>query len=331
MGHKDFEIEAAPKIDMLTRNGDRPFWSVMIPTYRPNERFLREALESILAQDPGADLMQIEVIDDHSPDIDVSEMVYRIAGKRVAYGRTPRNLGLAGCWNMCVAQSKGQWIHLLHQDDFVCDGFYSDLASLIGRHANVGAAFCRNAIADLDGHWLSISPLEQSQPGVLTNWVRLIATWQRVQCAAIVVRHDSYKALGGFRGDLPYTLDWEMWARLAKHSSIAYSPRILAVYRMHNKSETTRLKSINRVQDIKRGYQTLSAGLEPSTRSYTEQKFREAFAEAVKIEVRALIASGHTKELRQLVIRHWFYFPFLHKIAFTYKFFKSFFSSSLKY
>ena len=41
----------------------RPFWSVMIPTYNCAV-YLRETLASVLAQDPGPDRMQIEVVDD---------------------------------------------------------------------------------------------------------------------------------------------------------------------------------------------------------------------------------------------------------------------------
>ena len=38
----------------------RPLWSVMIPTFHC-ARFLRQTLESVLSQDPGPDVMQIEV------------------------------------------------------------------------------------------------------------------------------------------------------------------------------------------------------------------------------------------------------------------------------
>ena len=43
----------------------RPLWSVMIPTFHC-ARFLRQTLESVLSQDPGPDVMQIEIVDDCS-------------------------------------------------------------------------------------------------------------------------------------------------------------------------------------------------------------------------------------------------------------------------
>jgi glycosyltransferase involved in cell wall biosynthesis len=42
----------------------RPLWSVMIPTYNC-ANYLRETLASVLAQDPGFEIVQIEVVDDH--------------------------------------------------------------------------------------------------------------------------------------------------------------------------------------------------------------------------------------------------------------------------
>ncbi len=47
----------------------RPLLSVMIPTYNC-AGYLRETLASVLSQDPGPEIMQIEVIDDRSTQDD---------------------------------------------------------------------------------------------------------------------------------------------------------------------------------------------------------------------------------------------------------------------
>ncbi len=46
---------------------ERPFWTVMIPTYNPvNQNWLQQTIESVVEQDPGPENTQIELIDDCS-------------------------------------------------------------------------------------------------------------------------------------------------------------------------------------------------------------------------------------------------------------------------
>ena len=58
--------ERIPPVDSQV---DRPFWSVMIPTYN-RATYLERTLASVLAQDPGPQKMQIEVVDDASTSDD---------------------------------------------------------------------------------------------------------------------------------------------------------------------------------------------------------------------------------------------------------------------
>ena len=55
--------------------------SVMIPTYNC-ATFLRTTLESVLAQDPGPEQMQIEVVDDHSTEDDPAVVVRALGAGR---------------------------------------------------------------------------------------------------------------------------------------------------------------------------------------------------------------------------------------------------------
>ena len=89
----------------------------MIPVYNPPANYLEQTLRSVLLQAPEASQMQIEVVDDCSPSVDVRKMVESIAGTRIAVSKTSKNLGLAGCWNACVERSRGEWVHILHQDE----------------------------------------------------------------------------------------------------------------------------------------------------------------------------------------------------------------------
>jgi glycosyltransferase involved in cell wall biosynthesis len=213
----------------------------MIPTYEPGP-FLEPALASVLAQDPGPGEMQIEVIDDASPRTDTAALVRRTAGDRVAVRRQPVNGGLARNWNECIRRASGQVIHIMHQDDIVRPGFYAALRPAFEGPAPAGAAFCRFTFLDEAGRPSAPSFLERGTAGVLDDWLRKMAISQRIVCSSVVVRRDVYEALGGFRSDLVYALDWEMWARIASRYAFWYEPAVLCGFRVHAGSESSRLQ-----------------------------------------------------------------------------------------
>ncbi|HEV2736566.1 MAG TPA: glycosyltransferase, partial [Longimicrobiaceae bacterium] len=85
----------------------RPLWSVMVPTY-DCAAYLRRALESVLAQDPGPGAMQIEVVDDRSTRDDPEAVVREVGGGRVAFYRQARNVGHVGNFETCLLRSRGR-------------------------------------------------------------------------------------------------------------------------------------------------------------------------------------------------------------------------------
>lgn len=193
----------------------RPIWSVMIPTYNC-AGYLGETLQSVLAQDPGPELMQIEVVDDHSTRDDPEAAVAELGRGRVSFYRQPENVGHVQNFNTCLQRSRGRLVHLLHGDDAVREGFYCTMQSPFEQHPEIGSAFCRNIYFDENSHWQSIAPLQQSESGVMRGWLERIAVGQRLQPPSMVVRRDVYERLGGFdRRIRQYGEDWEMWVRIA--------------------------------------------------------------------------------------------------------------------
>lgn len=258
---------------------DRPFWSVLIPTYEPPVAYLRETLESVLQQDPGPAEMHIEIVDDASPKTDVAALVNTIAGDRIKVTRNPQNLGLAGSWNTCVQRATGSWIHILHQDDLVFPGFYTELRETIQALPAAGAAFCRHCFIDEQSAWVGLSAIECHERTVLADWQYRLTTGQRIQCPSIVVRRSTYEAVGTFRSDLPYCLDWEMWTRIAASHPFAYSPRILAGYRNHRASETARLGTAGvRLADQVKTFEALVTRLPSERRTAARQAFQRYLA-----------------------------------------------------
>src|SRR6516165_1968153 len=227
----------APCINGVESTAARPFWSVMVPTYEPRADYLKDTLKSVLQQDPGPGRMQIELVDDCSPDGAPVQLVREIAGDRVTVHQEAKNNGLAGIWNRCIERARGTWVHILHQDDIVLPGFYERLYHGIVSNPHAGMAFCRFALIEANGHWKELGPLESATAGVLINWLERVATGYHVECPAVVVKRVTYEQLGGFRLELTSALDVEMWVRIAANAPVYYEPQILAAFRRHGANQ----------------------------------------------------------------------------------------------
>jgi GT2 family glycosyltransferase len=222
---------------------ERPFWSVMIPTWQPHPAYLEAAIRSVLVQIDHHEKPQIELVDDCSSDFDPEAFVGRFDPGVVSVRRHRRHLGLAGNWNACLRGARGRWVHILHQDDFVLPGFYEALRRGIDHDPRVGAAFCSSYLDDATGRGWAPRLVPMMTAGILDDWLRHVFVRLSIQCSAIVVRRDVYEALGGFDPAFTYAVDWDMWKRIAARYPIWYHPQPLACYRMHPGSETQRQRA----------------------------------------------------------------------------------------
>jgi hypothetical protein len=278
-------------------------WSVMIPCYNARPDYLEAALRSVLQQDPGKTVMQIEVIDDCSPDGTPLELVRKIVGDRVTFHREEKNLGLAGIWNRCIERAQGKWVHILHQDDLLLPGFYDKLKAGTDSPAAPGLLYCRHAFMDSEGSQSWLSNLDAEKPGCLKEALPHLARTQKIQTPAVIVRRSAYEALGGFRPDLCFTLDWEMWCRIAAQFPIWYEPEVLACYRMHPAAATSRfVEEGSDIEDIQKCIAIVSGYvIDLKTSAEVKQSALEKYALLAMTRAEVLLNGGKpAAALRQI-------------------------------
>ena len=222
----------------------------MIPAYNCYNT-LGETISSVLMQALPEEVMQIEVVDDGSTDGDVKELVERLGKGRVKYHRHPQNRGSLACFETCINRARGELVHLLHGDDKVREGYYEAIGRLFQEYSQVGAAFSRFATINEKRNVLWEHRKEMEHEGVLENWLYKIASNQRLQYCCITVKREVYERLGGFYG-VTYGEDWEMWVRIAAHYEVAYTPEVLAEYRLHSNSISHRsYMSLKHIRDMR--------------------------------------------------------------------------------
>jgi len=249
----------------------------MVPVYNCSH-YLKETLEAVLEQDPGPEIMQIEVVDDCSTDANVAQLVMQIGRGRIDYYCQPVNVGSLRNFETCLNRSRGKYIHLMHGDDKVKNGFYSELTNLFDMFPEAGAAFCAHDHIDMNGKIKFQKKPETVKPAILKNWLSKLAEAQRIQYIAMVVKRSVYEHLGGFYG-VVYGEDWEMWARIASHYPIAYTPKNLAQYREHELSISNEsFISGKNLKDIQTVIEIIMTYLPPQDRKRIRNKAEKIYA-----------------------------------------------------
>src|ERR1044072_4054338 len=94
------------------------FISICIPAYK-NVDFLKRLLDSIAIQTYSN--YEIIICDD-SPDESVAEFIKsRSVLKNIRYHRNVSSLGTPENWNECIRRANGEWIKIMHDDDWFAE------------------------------------------------------------------------------------------------------------------------------------------------------------------------------------------------------------------
>lgn len=200
---------------------------------------LRPLLESLLAQ--SRQDFRLLLIDDGSDD-GSAELARRVAGDRIRVVVSPRPRGLAGNFQHCADQVRTRFFCLAHQDDIYEKDYLSTLLPALQARPQAALAHCRARAIAADGAPLS-GPAERYKDrlwrgrqgdGPVANYQRLYRG-NFICCPSVLFRTEHFRGVGGFRTDLEFALDWDLWLRLARAGrDFVGVPRVLIRYRRHD-------------------------------------------------------------------------------------------------
>jgi protein O-GlcNAc transferase len=242
----------------------RPIWSVIIPTFQRRD-LLKSCLDSIMSQ--GLQKDQIEIlVSDNDPTSELSSLVAEWTGGRALYTRNPQNIGTFPNINAAIMRSRGQWIHIVADDDWIGPDFYVAMQGAIATTPReCGVAVARHVNYREDNKTFEpATPLAEG-PGILgMPFLARLAALNPIQIPAVVIRRETFEKLGLFREDLPYTGDWEFWFRAATKVPWLYVPNAVAYFRMHPGSQTRALlRTAQTAEDLRRTLDLNEQALSP--------------------------------------------------------------------
>ena len=114
-----------------------------------------------------------------------------------------------------------------------------------------------------------------------------------IQCPAIAVRRLVYEQLGGFLPRLHFFPDWEMWQRIASQFSFWFEPSILACYRVHSNSATSRMRrDAADVREVREVIDLTTAYHSPARGRMLARKARSWYAKVALFNAREMVVEA---------------------------------------
>jgi glycosyltransferase involved in cell wall biosynthesis len=250
----------------------------MIPVYRPDIPWLREAISGPLGSGLGARDMQIALVEDadgqaRGGDADAFRQECKERG--IEIHRFASQAGLPGNWNRCLQLSRGRLVHILHQDDRVRPEFYQAMAAGLEAAPDAGASFSQHVFIADDGAAIRAGHLDRPDAGLLDDWLEYVIANLAIQCPAIVVRRAVYEKLGGFDDRYDYCPDYDMWQRIATEYPLWFDPLPLAEFRVHaHSASSSRVRRVASWLEVRRCRDAAIARISPPAREPVQRSAR---------------------------------------------------------
>ena len=204
----------------------RPTFSVLMPVYETPEKYLREAIESVLAQVyPDWELC---IADDASKQPHVREVLeeYAELDPRIKVVFRERNGHIAATSNSALALATGEFIALLDHDDVIAPDALFENALAVNRQPDVDVIYSDEDKIDEEGR--------RSLPYFKPDWAPDSLLARNYVSHLGVYRRSLVEEAGAFRLGFEGSQDYDLLLRVTERTErVAHIARVLYHWRVH--------------------------------------------------------------------------------------------------
>lgn len=216
-----------------------PRVTVIIPVYN-GERYIAEAIESVLAQTEPCHLI---VVDDGSSD-DTWDVANAYDFHRVQLLHNGTNYGAAFALNKGIRVAVTEFVAWLSHDDVFMPTKIERQLEAIGQ---AGACYTDYNVIGPAGALIDIVRVKPPPPA---GMFRQICTRNIINGSSMLLRRYVFDRIGFFREDLRVDVDGEMWLRMISAGmSFVHVPENLLNYRRHGGQLSANRELMRRTKD----------------------------------------------------------------------------------
>lgn len=222
-----------------------PRVSVLIPTYKPNPTYLKEALQSLLSQTEQA---WKAIICDEPTDANTEEIIQEfLQDERISYYKNAECLGIGGNWNRCAALAETPVFAYLFQDDLWHPEYLQTALNVLDKHPSVGFVSMGHHYqyeGEISNAHLyeklhefvqkNVAAGEHNGREFLQYWIERELHPNLVgEPPFVVLRQSLYETVGPFNEHMPQFLDVEYWLRCLQHTNWYFCKEDIGAFRVH--------------------------------------------------------------------------------------------------
>ncbi len=219
--------------------------SVCIPTFN-KACHLRDSISSVLGQRFRD--FELIVLDDASTD-DTPAVVEAFHDPRLRYLRHPQNIGLVANFSRCLEVAGCEYVTIFHDDDVMMPELLEREVAVLDSSPDVVLVHCAAQLIDGKGRVFSAPPCPWPPLTQGNDFIRRYWSLKDygVTMASVMLRRSVATRIGGFNADLKYSLDADLWQRMAFEGKVAFISDRLISNRVHAGQATSKIL-VNRLQ-----------------------------------------------------------------------------------
>jgi O-antigen biosynthesis protein len=201
----------------------RPLISLVMPTYKTDPKYLREAVDSVRSQYyPEWELI---VIDDGSEDVGLEQTMSSYGGdKRIRFKPLRQNVGISAATNAGLELCEGEFVGFLDHDDTLTPDALLRVAQALAADPELDVVYT-------DSDKLTIGGV-RADPFLKPDWSPVYALGAMYIGHLLVVRRTVAEAAGGFDPAFDTIQDFEFFLRVSERTDrIHHIPQTLYHWR----------------------------------------------------------------------------------------------------